>query len=214
MSILQISFQISFEGLRDSEQKIFFDVACFFKCRDRDYVAKILEGCGFSPVIGIEVLIEKSRLTVDGRNKLQMHDLLQELGQLIVTRQFPEEPGKRSRIWREEEVPLSIEHLSGLVQLTLKGCKNLSSLPATISSLKSLRTLELSGCSKLKNLKALSFRGCNGPPSSASCYLLFPINLMLRSSDLGALMLPSLSGLDSLIKLDLSDWSGGRSNPE
>ncbi|KAK9224496.1 hypothetical protein WN943_009530 [Citrus x changshan-huyou] len=89
--------------------------------KDRDYVAKILEGCGFSPVIGIEVLIEKSRLTVDGRNKLQMHDLLQELGQLIVTRQFPEEPGKRSRIWREEEVPLSIEHLSGLVQLTLKG---------------------------------------------------------------------------------------------
>ncbi|KAH9782173.1 Disease resistance-like protein DSC1 [Citrus sinensis] len=100
MSILQISF----EGLQDSEKKIFLDVACFFKWKNRDGVTKILEGCGFSPVIGIEVLIEKSLLTVDGRNILHMHDLLQELGQLIVTRQSPKEPGKRSRIWREEEV--------------------------------------------------------------------------------------------------------------
>ncbi|KAH9781763.1 ADP-ribosyl cyclase/cyclic ADP-ribose hydrolase [Citrus sinensis] len=100
MSILQISF----EGLQDSEKKIFLDVACFFKWKNRDGVTKILAGCGFSPVIGIEVLIEKSLLTVDGRNILHMHDLLQELGQLIVTRQSPEEPGKRSRIWREEEV--------------------------------------------------------------------------------------------------------------
>ncbi|KAH9725671.1 ADP-ribosyl cyclase/cyclic ADP-ribose hydrolase [Citrus sinensis] len=100
MSILQISF----EGLQDSEKKIFLDVACFFKWKNRDGVTKILEGCGFSPVIGIEVLIEKSLLTVDDNNTLGMHDLLQELGQLIVTRQSPEEPGKRSRIWREEEV--------------------------------------------------------------------------------------------------------------
>ncbi|KAK9205242.1 hypothetical protein WN943_015509 [Citrus x changshan-huyou] len=141
-----------------------------------------------------------------------------------------------------KEMPLSIELLSGLVQLTLKGCKNLVRLPSNINSLKSLKTLNLSGCFKLenlleavgqvesleeldisgtaimcppssiflmKNLKALSFRGCNGPPSSASCYLPFPINLMRRGSDLGALMLPSLSGLGSLTKLDLSDCGLG-----
>ncbi|XP_024042865.1 TMV resistance protein N [Citrus clementina] len=96
--------QISFDGLQDLEKKIFLDVACFFKLWDRDHVAKILEGCGFSPVIGIEVLIEKSLLTVDDDNRLWMHDLLQELGHQIVQRQSPEEPGKRSRIWREEEV--------------------------------------------------------------------------------------------------------------
>ncbi|KDO40202.1 hypothetical protein CISIN_1g045458mg [Citrus sinensis] len=100
MSILQISF----DGLQGSEKKIFLDVACFFKRWDRDYVAEILEGCGFSPVIGLEVLIERSLLTVDEDNTLGMHDLLQELGQLIVARQSPEEPGKRSRIWRGEEV--------------------------------------------------------------------------------------------------------------
>ncbi|KAH9725798.1 ADP-ribosyl cyclase/cyclic ADP-ribose hydrolase [Citrus sinensis] len=100
MSILQISF----DGLRELEKKIFLDIACFFKWRTRDYVTKILEGCGFSPVIGIEVLIERSLLTVDGGNRLGMHDLLQELGQLIVTRQSPEEPGNRSRLWKKEEV--------------------------------------------------------------------------------------------------------------
>ncbi|KAH9714408.1 ADP-ribosyl cyclase/cyclic ADP-ribose hydrolase [Citrus sinensis] len=100
MSILQISF----DGLQDSEKKIFLDVACFFKQKNRDYVTKILEGYGFFPVIGIEVLIERSLLTVDDCNTLGMHDLLQELGQLIVTRQSLEEPGKRSRLWRQEEV--------------------------------------------------------------------------------------------------------------
>ncbi|KAH9725407.1 ADP-ribosyl cyclase/cyclic ADP-ribose hydrolase [Citrus sinensis] len=96
--------QISFDGLQDLEKKIFLDVACFFKSWDRDHVEKILEGCGFSPVIGIEVLIEKSLLTVDDGNRLWMHDLLQELGHQIVQRQSPEQPGKRSRIWRDEEV--------------------------------------------------------------------------------------------------------------
>ncbi|KAH9725794.1 ADP-ribosyl cyclase/cyclic ADP-ribose hydrolase [Citrus sinensis] len=481
MSILQISF----EGLQDSEKKIFLDVACFFKWRDRDYVAKLLEGCSFSPVIEIEVLIEKSLLTVDGRIILHMHDLLQELGQLIVTRQSPEEPWKRSRIWREEEVrhvltnntgsevvegmiidyrffpenevylsasakafslmtnlrllkignvqlpegleylsnklrlldwhryplkslpsnlqldktvefkmcysrieelwkgikplnmlkvmelshsenliktpdftevpnlevldleelsscsklkkfpqimasmkdlsdlyldgtsitevPSSIELLTGLELLTLKGCKNLSSLPVTISSLKCLRTLELSGCSKLKkfpqivasmedlsklyldgtsiaevpssiellpglellylnecknlvrlpssinglkslktlnlsgccklenvpdtlgkvesleeldvsgtairrptssiflmkNLRSLYFSGCNEPPASASWHLHLPFNLLGKSSCPVALMLPSLTGVCSLTKLDLSDCGLG-----
>ncbi|KAH9725839.1 ADP-ribosyl cyclase/cyclic ADP-ribose hydrolase [Citrus sinensis] len=112
MSILQISF----DRLQDSEKKIFLDIACFFKGKNRDYVTKILEGCGFFPVIGIEVLIERSLLIVDDDNTLGMHDLLQELGQLIVTRQSPEEPGKRSRLWKEKEVrQVLIENTGGEV---------------------------------------------------------------------------------------------------
>ncbi|KAK9205255.1 hypothetical protein WN943_015522 [Citrus x changshan-huyou] len=40
MSILQISF----EGLQDSEKKIFLDVACFFKWNNRDYGGEVVEG--------------------------------------------------------------------------------------------------------------------------------------------------------------------------
>ncbi|XP_052293767.1 TMV resistance protein N-like isoform X4 [Citrus sinensis] len=100
MSILQISF----DGLQELEKKIFLDIACFFKWKTRDYVSKILEGCGFSPVIGIEVLIEKSLLTVHDNNRLWVHDLIQEMGHQIVRRQSPDEPGKRSRLWKEADV--------------------------------------------------------------------------------------------------------------
>ena len=96
--------QISFDRLQELEKKIFLDIACFFKWKTRDYVSKILEGCGFSPVIGIEVLIEKSLLTVHENNRLWMHDLIQEMGRQIVRRQSPDEPGKRSRLWKEADV--------------------------------------------------------------------------------------------------------------
>ncbi|XP_034674413.1 disease resistance protein RPV1-like [Vitis riparia] len=50
-----------------------------------------------------------------------------------------------------EELPSSIGHLTGLVLLDLKRCKNLKSLPASICKLESLEYLFLSGCSKLEN---------------------------------------------------------------
>ncbi|XP_034708580.1 disease resistance protein RUN1-like [Vitis riparia] len=51
-----------------------------------------------------------------------------------------------------EELPSSIgQHITGLVLLDLKRCKNLTSLPTCIFKLKSLEYLVLSGCSKLEN---------------------------------------------------------------
>ncbi|KAH9782122.1 ADP-ribosyl cyclase/cyclic ADP-ribose hydrolase [Citrus sinensis] len=100
MSILQISF----DGLQELEKKIFLDIACFFKWKTRDYVSKILDSCGFEPIIGISVLIEKSLLTIRENNRLWMHDLIQEMGHQIVRRQSPDEPGKRSRLWKEADV--------------------------------------------------------------------------------------------------------------
>ncbi|KAH9781795.1 hypothetical protein KPL71_008615 [Citrus sinensis] len=137
------------------------------------------------------------------------------------------------------EVPSSIELLPGLELLNLNDCKNLARVPSSINGLKSPKTLNLSGCCKLenvpdtlgqvesleeldisetavrrppssiflmKNLRTLSLFGCNGPPS---WHLHLPFNLMGKSSCLVALMLPSLSGLRSLTKLDLSDCGLG-----
>ncbi|KAH9782156.1 ADP-ribosyl cyclase/cyclic ADP-ribose hydrolase [Citrus sinensis] len=156
MSILQISF----EGLQDSEKKIFLDVACFFKWKNRDYVTKILEGCRFSPVIGIEVLIEKSLLTVDGRNILHMHDLLQELGQLIVTRQSPEEPGKRSRLWKKEEVRQGGEVVEGIIVNAYfpEDEVYLSASAKAFSQMTNLRLLKISNVQLPEGLEYLSNR--------------------------------------------------------
>ena len=51
-----------------------------------------------------------------------------------------------------EGLPLSIDHLKGIVLLSLRNCKNLASLPKGMCKLTSLETLIVSGCSLLNNL--------------------------------------------------------------
>ncbi|XP_031258538.1 TMV resistance protein N-like [Pistacia vera] len=96
--------QISFDGLEESEKKIFLDIACFFKGENRYYMTKILESCDFSPYVGIDVLIDKSLIIILDGYRLWMHDLLQQMGQQIVKRECPGEPGKRSRLWMEADI--------------------------------------------------------------------------------------------------------------
>ncbi|XP_065854303.1 disease resistance protein RUN1-like isoform X2 [Euphorbia lathyris] len=93
---------ISFEGLEEIEKKIFLDIACFFNGEDKDYVMKILRSCGFYPDIGIRVLINKSLITIS-KERIWMHDLLQEMGREIVRQESHGEPGKRSRLWHSRD---------------------------------------------------------------------------------------------------------------
>lgn len=92
------TLKLSYDGLHLSEKKIFLDVACFFKCKDKEHVTRILDSFGFDPVIGISVLIEKSLITVS-KKRLEMHDLIQEMGWQIVRDMFT-----NSRIWELEEM--------------------------------------------------------------------------------------------------------------
>ncbi|XP_047163027.1 disease resistance protein RUN1-like [Vigna umbellata] len=71
--------KISFEDLRDTEKDIFLDVCCFFIGKERDYVTEILNGCGLHADIGITVLIERGLIKVERNNKIQMHNMLQEM---------------------------------------------------------------------------------------------------------------------------------------
>ena len=50
------------------------------------------------------------------------------------------------------DLPLSMEHLTSLIKLDLRDCKNLSSIPNSCCSSTSLKVLTLSGCSKLDEL--------------------------------------------------------------
>ncbi|KAF5441935.1 hypothetical protein F2P56_037102, partial [Juglans regia] len=62
-----------------------------------------LESFGYYPGINIDVLIDKSLLTIsDGT--LFMHDLLKTMGHEIVRRECPEEPGRRSRLCGMEDL--------------------------------------------------------------------------------------------------------------
>ena len=100
---IQKVLEISYEGLDETEQNIFLDIACFFKGFLKKYVMDILDSCDLHPICGIEKLIDKFLITVDQYNKLSMHDLLQQMGKEIVQRESPK-LGERSRLWRYEEV--------------------------------------------------------------------------------------------------------------
>ena len=66
-------------------------------------VAETLGDCGFSSKIGMDILKDRSLISVfNGR--IVMHDLIQEMGQEIVRKECPEHPEKRSRLLNAEEI--------------------------------------------------------------------------------------------------------------
>ena len=96
--------QISFDGLLFTEKELFLDIACFFKGEKKDHIRDILESFGYYPDYNIDILIDKSLITIDNWGTLWMHDLLQEMGHEIVRRESPKEPGRRTRLWMYEDV--------------------------------------------------------------------------------------------------------------
>ncbi|KAG2671406.1 hypothetical protein I3760_14G134400 [Carya illinoinensis] len=92
--------KISFDGLEESQKKLFLDLACFCYIRfsEEIYLA-----------IDFEVLVDKSLVS----KSYPMHDLLKKMGQEIVRREDPEEPGRRSRLCRKEDVFQVLEKDTG-----------------------------------------------------------------------------------------------------
>lgn len=96
---------------RNTEKEIFLEIECFFEIDEfytRDQVESIVDARGSSAKIVINVLIEKSLITIDGDNRISMHNLLQEMGQVIV-RDEHKLPGNRSRLWIAEDVRQVVE---------------------------------------------------------------------------------------------------------
>nr|XP_043619997.1 disease resistance protein Roq1-like [Erigeron canadensis] len=92
------TLKLSFDGLNFIDKKIFLDIACFFKGKDEEHVTRILDSFGFDSALGITVLIERSLITIS-KKRLDMHDLIQEMGQQVARETF-----SNSRIWQIEEM--------------------------------------------------------------------------------------------------------------
>ena len=75
----------------------------------RQFVEKILNGCDFF-ASSVDILIDKSIITIDPPyNRLQMHDLLQEMGNNIVYQESTK-LGERSRLWNPKEARQVLEN--------------------------------------------------------------------------------------------------------
>ncbi|CAN6582545.1 unnamed protein product [Malus baccata var. baccata] len=95
--------RISYESLKDDhDQKLFLHVACFLIGRNKSYIVRILDGCDFYTIIGIQNLIDRCLVTLDEYGKVKMHDMIRAMGREIV-RQESKEPEKRSRLWHHKD---------------------------------------------------------------------------------------------------------------
>ncbi|XP_060216817.1 TMV resistance protein N-like isoform X3 [Lycium barbarum] len=94
---------LSLDGLNHEEKNIFLDIACFFRGRKRDDVTTILNSFGFRSEIGIDALIQKSLVYIS-EGMVEMHDLIEQMGQQVARNVDQDKPWDHSRLWHEQDI--------------------------------------------------------------------------------------------------------------
>ncbi|KAB2617025.1 TMV resistance protein N-like [Pyrus ussuriensis x Pyrus communis] len=89
---------ISFDSLQDHDKCLFLHIACFFIGKDKDLATTILDECDFATEVGLQHLVDGCLVEINARNKLTMHQLLENMGKAIIRDESPEDPGKHTRL--------------------------------------------------------------------------------------------------------------------
>ncbi|CAN6544828.1 unnamed protein product [Malus baccata var. baccata] len=100
---IQKELGINYNELEGIEKEIFLDIACFHQGWVVDKVERALDVRGFFGRAGIKILIDMSLISIDskwGWETIEMH----EMGRTIVQKQYIDSPGKRSRLFTDEDV--------------------------------------------------------------------------------------------------------------
>ncbi|RDX60607.1 TMV resistance protein N, partial [Mucuna pruriens] len=105
-------FKVSFDGLEENEKGIFLDIACFFNSSEVDYVTQMLHAHGFHAKDGLRVLVDRSLIKIIS-GFVEMHDLIRDTGREIVRQESVIEPGRRSRLWFNEDIVHVLEENTG-----------------------------------------------------------------------------------------------------
>ncbi|WJX48459.1 hypothetical protein P8452_35019 [Trifolium repens] len=142
------------------EQKLIEDIA-------KDILRKLQLNCSivsdYKGMIGIDKHIEQiqSLLHIESEvvqiveGRIVMHDLIQEMGHEIVRKQCVNDPGKRSRLWKPEEIYQVLKKNKGtdaIQCIFLDICK----IEKTDKELPNLKTLDLRGSQNLIQIPDLA----------------------------------------------------------
>ncbi|CAL9006450.1 unnamed protein product [Prunus brigantina] len=198
--------RVSYDSLQDEhDQKLFLHIACFFIGMDKDYIAKILDGCDFYTIVGIQNLIDRCLVIIDGWDKVRMHDLIRGMGREIV-RLESKEPWKRSRVWHHKDSFKILTEKNGTE--TIEGLVLDMHMCPTINS--NEKVLETTAFSKMQELKLLhlshvKLRGCYAKFCSGLrwlCWLEFPLDSIPVDFPLGSIIVLEMqySGLRQVFK--------------
>ncbi|PRQ55711.1 putative TIR domain, P-loop containing nucleoside triphosphate hydrolase [Rosa chinensis] len=151
---LQDVYRISYDALGENEREIFLYIACFHKGENVNRAKEQLDACGLFADSGINVLIDMSLISIEGKWRteetgyLWMHDLIQEMGWAIEREQA--KPGKRSRLWTPEDICYVLENNKGSkkvqsISLNLSQITKLNLTPQAFKNMCNLKFLKLYG---------------------------------------------------------------------
>ncbi|KAL3360027.1 hypothetical protein AABB24_016503, partial [Solanum stoloniferum] len=220
---IQKILQLSFDGLDDNTQSVFLDIAFAFHGFHKDKVTEALNACGFYSESAIATLFQRHLLQRSG-SYLVMHDLVRDMGREIVRKQSPGDPGKRSRLFKPQEVRDVLQGNKGSKKVeilvverqALKGVKLSTEAFRKMINLRVLKIddLHISGDFELlsKELRWLSWKGCplKCIPSNFPAEKLVVLNM--EGSDVQDFGL-NLQYCRNLKRLDLSDCKRLRRTP-
>ncbi|KAM1413476.1 hypothetical protein ACFXTO_026068 [Malus domestica] len=193
---IQKVLRISFDSLHeDHDQNLFLHIASFFTGKTMDYIITILDNLEFCTRVGIENLVDRCLVTIQG-SKLVMHQLLRNMAMAIIRKESPHDPGKRSRVLQNDASNI-LRKLSGTENI--KGLMlNLASKRTFVGSdNKRYHAEDYDGnCSRRRRLgffswKPVSFSSTNS--ASASNEIDFKSEAFRRMHNLEILMLNNVN---------------------
>ncbi|MED6159801.1 hypothetical protein PIB30_045547 [Stylosanthes scabra] len=133
----------------------------YLKGRKKDDVTRILEGCGQDAGIGIDILINRTLVTLEenlyGDTVMGMHDLLEEMGKHIVIQESPNDASKRSRLWCWEDVDFLLTQKKEIV-----ATQSMVLYMRSLDTGENWRDLDIRG-SSFSNLELLILDGVTAP---------------------------------------------------
>ncbi|KAL4035554.1 hypothetical protein IC575_004256 [Cucumis melo] len=188
---IEAVFQISFKRLEENPpvKEIFLDICCFFVGEDVSYSKNVLKACDPYLESRIIILMDLSLVTVED-GKIQMHDLIRQMGQTIVRRKSSK-PEKRSRLWvAKEAVKMLIEksgtHKVKAIKLDLRSNRPLIVEAEAFRNMENLRLLIFQNAAKfptnifkyLPNIKWIEY-------SSSNVQWYFPISFVVNGGLVG-----------------------------
>ncbi|CAN1801657.1 Disease resistance protein Roq1 [Linum perenne] len=168
----------SYYKLKENQQKVFLNVACFLYGMLESRVIYCMEDDDYRPRCDVTDLINKSLLVCVASNDglvIEVHDLLKDMAWIIVNeerdlnkRTMLEDPQKINKLLQTVEMVKLVElDLSGCIYLTavpdlskstrlevliLRYCRSLVELPSYVGNLENLVRLDVKDCLQLHNI--------------------------------------------------------------
>ncbi|PWA44366.1 NB-ARC domains-containing protein [Artemisia annua] len=206
---IQRVLRLSYDGLNLQQQNILLDITCLFIGENSEFVASILDGCNFFADTNMQVLVDKSLITIRSDMSLQMHDLIQAMAREIIHEESIM-TGKQRRLWNSSEVYNVLsekkvqmtEAIEVLVLLLHKSSQKVHIDAKAVAHMKKLRILKIYQEEKVSEQK-LELKGHN---------VIFLGNLYYLSNELSLFCwhgcpfkyLPSDFYPENIVAIDLS----------